>query len=79
MVADALAGRFADHGHVDDITPVLDQLPVSYAVALRMHRSGATNETIAEALGLEVEAIPSHLEIGRAKALELVGRTGRLP
>ena len=52
---------------------VLGELPVSYAVALRMNNRGATAEQIAEALGLELEAIPSLIEIGRGKVAAIIG------
>ena len=52
---------------------VLGELPVSYAVALRMNNRGATAEQIADALGLELEAIPSLIEIGRGKVAAIIG------
>lgn len=54
-------------------TAILDELPVSYAVGLRMRASGADDHAIAAALGIAVEAVPMLLDIGLAKARQLGG------
>jgi len=37
--------------------PLLPRLPLAYAVALRMHASGATVDDIAAALGIDVPSV----------------------
>jgi DNA-directed RNA polymerase specialized sigma24 family protein len=51
--------------------PLLPQLPLAYAVALRMHASGATVGDIAAALGVDVASVGSLIDVGRRKLLEL--------
>ncbi len=56
---------------MDDRDPVLDELPESYAVALRLVAAGAEPELIATALGIEAAAVETLLDIARAKVREL--------
>ena len=51
--------------------PLLPRLPLAYAVALRMHASGATVDDIAAALGIGVASVSPLIEVGRRKLLEL--------
>jgi len=51
--------------------PLLPRLPLAYAVALRMHASGAAVVDIAAALGIDVPSVGPLLEVGRRKLLEL--------
>jgi len=51
--------------------PLLPRLPLAYAVALRMHASGATIDDIAGALGVDVSSVSPLIEVGRRKLLEL--------
>jgi len=46
-------------------------LPTGSAVALRMHRSGATETDIALALGIEVDAVPAALQVATAELTAL--------
>ncbi|MBD3943183.1 hypothetical protein IF188_15930 [Microbacterium sp. NEAU-LLC] len=50
---------------------LLDRLPTSYAVALRLERDDASAELISRALGLPVEAVPGHLAVAHAKLAAL--------
>jgi len=50
---------------------LLDRLPSSYAVALRLERAGASSDEIAEALGLPSDVMASHLVIAHAKMAAL--------
>jgi DNA-directed RNA polymerase specialized sigma24 family protein len=75
MVADAPhcgAGHdlaMGDTNSGDD--PLIAQLPTVYAVALRLHGSGASHAAIAEALGTSTDAVPALLDVGRRKLDEL--------
>jgi len=51
--------------------PLLPRLPLAYAVALRMHASGATVDDIAAALGIDAPSVGPLIEVGRRKLLEL--------
>jgi len=51
--------------------PLLPRLPLAYAVALRMHASGAAVVDIAAALGIDVPSVGPLLEVGLRKLLEL--------
>lgn len=75
MFADA-GCRAHDHGVPMDVAPnadepLLPRLPLAYAVALRMHASGATVDDIAAALGIDVPSVSPLIEVGRRKLLEL--------
>lgn len=50
---------------------LLARLPTVYSVALRLHAAGATDVTIAAALGVAVESVPGLVEVGRLKLREL--------
>lgn len=54
------------------VRDVLAELPVAYAVALRLHDAGATPQVIAAALDVEPEAVPALLDIAWAKARALI-------
>lgn len=57
------------HPNADE--PLLPQLPLAYAVALRLHASGATVDDIAAALGVDVASVGPLIEVGHRKLLEL--------
>lgn len=48
----------------------IGELPLAYAVALRLDRAGASPDLIATALGVEREAVPSVLELAQRKLAE---------
>jgi hypothetical protein len=48
-------------------TDPLDELPVAYAVALRLHDAGASDTFIAVGLGIESEAVATMLDVARRK------------
>jgi hypothetical protein len=50
----------------------LSQLPVAYAVAIRLSERGADDQTIAEALGIPVVSLPALLKVGTAKLAQIV-------
>lgn len=54
----------------------IGHLPTPYAVALRLHESGEPDEVIAEALGVDVTALPSVLELAEAKLAAIQRRLG---
>ena len=45
----------------------LAELPVAYAVALRLREGGADDEAIAAALGIDAAGVPALLEVAQAK------------
>jgi DNA-directed RNA polymerase specialized sigma24 family protein len=45
----------------------LAELPVAYAVALRLRAAGADNQAIADALGIDPAGVPALLEVAEAK------------
>jgi hypothetical protein len=55
----------------------LEQLPAAYAIAIRLRDSGASDETIATALGSEAGAIAVLLDIADRKLAVLVGHPDR--
>ena len=61
-----------DPGMERRVRDVLAELPVAYAVALRLHDAGATPQVIAAALDVEPEAVPALLDIAWAKARALI-------
>lgn len=65
----AMVVAMGDPPHPDD--SLLPQLPLAYAVALRMHAAGASTADIATALGVEVGAVAALIEVGRRKLAEL--------
>jgi DNA-directed RNA polymerase specialized sigma24 family protein len=50
-----------------DEDAALDRLPAAYASALRLRRSGAGDTVIAEALEIDIDAVPALLELATAK------------
>jgi DNA-directed RNA polymerase specialized sigma24 family protein len=54
-----------------DRTAALDELPESYAVALRLRDAGHHDAAIAIALGIELESVEPLLRLANAK-LELL-------
>jgi hypothetical protein len=59
--------RRARHHRDVDATDDLRRLPTAHAVALRMWRSGADPTTIADALGIDVDAVPGLIEVAERK------------
>ncbi|MBV9604686.1 MAG: hypothetical protein JO027_06255 [Solirubrobacterales bacterium] len=51
----------------DHFEDAAQELPFAYAVALRLARSGAADEVIAQALGIEPAGVPAALALARAK------------
>ena len=49
------------------------RLPAAYGTALRMWATGATTAEIATALEVEPEAVPTLLDLARAKQRRLAG------
>ncbi|WP_328407154.1 hypothetical protein [Nocardia sp. NBC_00403] len=50
---------------------VVDRLPFPYAEALRLRAAGVTDEVIAQALGVEADAVGSVLQMAEAKLATL--------
>jgi hypothetical protein len=44
-----------------------DQLPVELAIALRLHKAGASDDLIATALAIEPQGVASFLAVAEAK------------
>ena len=57
----------------------IDELPSTYAVALRLHEAGASDEVIAVGLGTDPESVPTILELAHRKLDELVARVDAVP
>jgi DNA-directed RNA polymerase specialized sigma24 family protein len=58
----------------------LAELPVAYAVALRLFDAGVSTDVIARAVGVEPEAVDPLLRLARAKLAEqLKAAPGRAP
>jgi DNA-directed RNA polymerase specialized sigma24 family protein len=56
----------------------LAELPVAYAVALRLRAAGADDQTIAAALGIDPAGVPALLEVAEAKlSAEMARDPGR--
>jgi DNA-directed RNA polymerase specialized sigma24 family protein len=55
-----------------DRTAALDELPESYAVALRLRDAGHDNTAIATALGTEPESVEPLLRLANAKLVLLL-------
>jgi DNA-directed RNA polymerase specialized sigma24 family protein len=63
----------------DDLAAAIARLPVAYAVALRMQRSGATDHDIARALGLaDVDTARTTLALAQVKLDEELRRSSGL-
>lgn len=56
-----------------DRAQAIAELPMPYAVALRLCDVAADHETIARALGIEPEGVPGVLRLGEAKLSALLG------
>lgn len=69
LVHTAMVVAMGDPPHSDD--SLLAQLPLAYAVALRMDATGASPSAIATALGVEVGSVAALIEVGRRKLAEL--------
>jgi DNA-directed RNA polymerase specialized sigma24 family protein len=61
-----------------DRAAALDELPESYAVALRLRDAGHDDNAIAAALGIELESVEPLLRLANAK-LELLLREDPSP
>lgn len=55
-----------------------EELPFAYAAALRLSRNGASDEVIAQALGIAPAGVPAALALARAKLAAIeAGHEGR--
>jgi hypothetical protein len=45
----------------------LERLPLPYATALRLREAGIADDTIAECMGVELEALPTFMRVAEAK------------
>jgi DNA-directed RNA polymerase specialized sigma24 family protein len=59
-----------------DLAAALNELPEVHAKALRLHRAGTDSAGIAEALGVEVEAVVPLLRVAEAKLASLLAAPG---
>lgn len=57
----------------------IGKLPLAYAVALRLDAAGASNDVIADALGIEPDAVAGVLDVARRKLQERLDRGGTAP
>jgi hypothetical protein len=57
-----------------DRAQAIAELPLPYAVALRLRDAAADRQTIARALDIEPEGVPGVLRIGEAKLAALLAR-----
>ena len=57
----------------------IEELPSTYAVALRLHEAGATDDVIAVGLGTDPDSVPTILELAHRKLAELVARADAIP
>ena len=55
----------------------LAELPVAYAVALRLRAAGADDQAIAAALGIDAAGVPALLEVAEAKLSAELARDPR--
>jgi DNA-directed RNA polymerase specialized sigma24 family protein len=55
-----------------DLAAALNELPEVHAEALRLHRAGTDPAGIAEALGIDVEAVAPLLRVAEAKLASLL-------
>jgi DNA-directed RNA polymerase specialized sigma24 family protein len=62
---------------VSERADALAQLPVAYAVALRLSDLGVSTDVIAQAVGVEPEAVGPLLRLAQAKLRELTDVPGR--
>ncbi len=56
-----------------DRAQAIAELPMPYAVALRLRDAAADQVTIARALGIEPDGVPGVLRLGEAKLSALLG------
>ena len=63
-------------GALSEREQALFELPVAYAVALRLSDAGVSTEVIAQAIGIEPEAVEPLLRLARAKLAEHVTPPG---
>jgi DNA-directed RNA polymerase specialized sigma24 family protein len=61
---------------VSEPEDVLAELPVAYAVALRLYDAGVSTQLIARAVGIEAEAVEPLLRLARAKLAERLEASG---
>ncbi|MDN5744065.1 MAG: hypothetical protein L0H31_02965 [Nocardioidaceae bacterium] len=54
---------------------LIDELPASLAVALRLRDAGHDDQTIADALGVPVESVQVSLRVAQLKLDELANQT----
>ena len=64
-------GRAGPHDRLVERAEAIERLPVSYAVALRLHEAGAADDLIAAALGSDPLSVPALLELARRKLAEV--------
>ncbi len=57
----------------------IGRLPLPYAIALRLQGAGVSDTQLAVGLGIEVQAIPTLLNIAEEKLAELLGGDGDIP
>ena len=62
---------------VNERAEALAQLPVAYAVALRLSELGVSTDVIAHAVGVEPDAVDPLLRLAHAKLRELLEALGR--
>src|SRR5262249_10148774 len=62
---------------VNERAEALSQLPVAYAVALRLSELGVSTDVIAHAVGIEPDAVDPLLRLAHAKLRELLEALGR--
>lgn len=55
----------------------IDRLPESYAIALRLHGAGVTDEQLAAGFAIDAASVPSFLAIAEAKLAALTPRAPR--
>jgi DNA-directed RNA polymerase specialized sigma24 family protein len=62
---------------VNERAEALAQLPVAYAVAMRLSELGFSTDVIAHAIGVEPDAVDPLLRLAHAKLRELLEAPGR--
>jgi hypothetical protein len=63
----------------DDMPDHLDELPFTYAAALRLAHAGASQEMIATALAIEPEGVPALMQLAHAKLDAIAAGTSAKP
>lgn len=51
----------------------LDRLPLPYAIALRLRGAGVTDGVIADAVGVDPDALPTFMRVAEAKRAAVQG------